>query len=134
LEKNNEMISELFMERSQFVLIGLTGRTGSGCTSAANILESKNPEFPDLSTVKYKGDLFYKDLNGKRYEILKKYASKNIEPFYSIKVSDLISAYLLLMSKEHATKFIVSNARTTDVIENDIYIKFYLVEHFQIID
>lgn len=46
-----KMISELFMENSKFVLIGLTGRTGSGCTTAAKILESVNPEFPDESQI-----------------------------------------------------------------------------------
>ncbi|WP_203559634.1 hypothetical protein, partial [Klebsiella quasipneumoniae] len=43
-----KFISELFLENNQFILVGLTGRTGSGCTTTANILESKNVSFPDL--------------------------------------------------------------------------------------
>jgi deoxycytidylate deaminase len=114
------MISKLFMERSRFILIGLTGRTGSGCTTAANILESKNPVFPELSSINYKGKPFYSGLDGKRYKILKNYTSENIDQFFSIKVSDLISAYLLCMSKEHAAKFIASTSEKF-VDENDVY-------------
>jgi ABC-type multidrug transport system ATPase subunit len=44
-----KFISELFLENNQFILVGLTGRTGSGCTTTANILESKSIAFPELS-------------------------------------------------------------------------------------
>ena len=44
--KNNAMISSLFHERSKFIVLGLTGRTGSGCTTAANILENEKADFP----------------------------------------------------------------------------------------
>lgn len=40
--RDQKFISELFLENSQFILVGLTGRTGSGCTTTANILEEKN--------------------------------------------------------------------------------------------
>lgn len=119
MKKNREMISSLFMERGRFVIIGLTGRTGSGCTTTANILESKNPEFPELSSINYKGKPFYDGLDGKRYKILNNYTLKNIDQFFSIKVSDLISAYLLCMSKEDISKFISSTLQNA-FSENDL--------------
>lgn len=95
---NNKVISKLFLERSQFVLIGLTGRTGSGCTTAANILESEFPAFPLYEDTTLEGLGFYQGLSKQRYNIVKKYAEKNWGQFYFIKVSDLISAYLLSLA------------------------------------
>ncbi|MFJ5372950.1 anti-phage dCTP deaminase [Pectobacterium versatile] len=97
-----KMISKLFMENSKFILIGLTGRTGSGCTTAATILESTMPDFPDSNQL----NDFYKNLDKKRYEITKNYISKNWNKFYSIKVSDLISAYILSKEIGEIEKFI----------------------------
>lgn len=105
--KSNQMISTLFHERGQFVVIGLTGRTGSGCTTAANILESKNPEFPKTAHFEYNGEPFYKDLDSRRYELLSRFASENFSHFISIKVSDLISSYLLTLSHEEIIEFIL---------------------------
>ena len=46
--KTQKFVSELFLENGQFILVGLTGRTGSGCTTAASILESNETVFPDV--------------------------------------------------------------------------------------
>lgn len=102
-----KMISELFMENSKFVLIGLTGRTGSGCTTAAKILESEQPDIPDENQM----NDFYTGLDIKRYLVTKKYISKHWNKFFSIKVSDLISAYLLLQQTEELESFIVASAQ-----------------------
>jgi dCMP deaminase len=103
---NNKLISKLFMAREQFILIGLTGRTGSGCTTAANILKSKIPFFPDAKNVQYKSKHFFKDLDIKRYEILRQYTKANWSKFVSIKISDLISGYLLDLDKDYLINFI----------------------------
>ncbi|HHL3746583.1 TPA: anti-phage dCTP deaminase [Klebsiella pneumoniae] len=98
-----KFISELFLENNQFILVGLTGRTGSGCTTTANILESKNVLFPDLNSL----DNFYTGLDIRRYSIVKEFAEEHWENFYSIKVSDLISIYLLIVPNEKLKKFIL---------------------------
>lgn len=99
-----KFISELFLENNQFILVGLTGRTGSGCTTTANILESKTIAFPELSGLSG----FYNGLDKRRYSIVKKFAEEHWENFYSIKVSDLISIYLLLLPAVKLTSFIYS--------------------------
>ncbi|EFN7854765.1 deoxycytidylate deaminase, partial [Escherichia coli] len=55
--KEKKFVSELFLENGQFILVGLTGRTGSGCTTTANILENEKTVFPDVSKLQgfYKG-------------------------------------------------------------------------------
>ncbi|KFX21281.1 anti-phage dCTP deaminase [Pectobacterium betavasculorum] len=99
-----KFISELFLENNQFILVGLTGRTGSGCTTTANILENKNISFPDLNSL----NSFYNGLDTRRYSIVKKFAEEHWENFYSIKVSDLISIYLLLLPATKLIDFIQS--------------------------
>jgi len=102
----SNIISNLFMENSQFVLIGLTGRTGSGCTSAANILESQYADIPEEHQI----NEFYNGLDLKRYLITKNFISEHWNKFFSIKVSDLISGYILLKDEKEVEKFIISSA------------------------
>ncbi|WP_277978026.1 anti-phage dCTP deaminase [Pantoea endophytica] len=104
--RDQKFVSELFLENSQFILVGLTGRTGSGCTTTANILEEKNPNFPEVNNLSG----FYSGLDVNRYEIAKKFTEKNWDSFYSIKVSDLISVYLLMMSDAEISDFITSSS------------------------
>jgi deoxycytidylate deaminase len=116
--KNNAMISSLFHERSKFIVIGLTGRTGSGCTTAANILEGENASFPQVEDVKYGNEPFFSNLDSRRYKIASNYIKENYNPFISIKVSDLISAYILTLTATQASDFI--KEQTSDVSKNKI--------------
>jgi len=135
---DNQTISKLFLERSQFVLIGLTGRTGSGCTTAANILESDSPLFPSYQDATYEGIDFYNGLSKKRYDIVKKYAEHNWEQFYSIKVSDLLSAYLLSLNKNDMADFIfnsytgssVTKKQIKNLLKKGVFKNNYIVSNF----
>ena len=37
----NAAVEKIFGERKDFIIIGLTGRTGCGCTTVANLLSEK---------------------------------------------------------------------------------------------
>ena len=111
--KTQKFVSELFLENGQFILVGLTGRTGSGCTTAANILESNETVFPDVDKLTD----FYSGLDLQRYNIVKDFTENHWEAFYSIKVSDLLSVYLLAMQKNELLDFIISSTR--DSIDKD---------------
>lgn len=115
---NDVMISKVFMERNKFVVIGLTGRTGSGCTTAATILESIDQRIPNLEEITYKNQQFFDGMNKRRYQVIKRYYEENSQKFFSIKVSDLISAYILNHSKDEIFDFI--NKSTTDLDESKI--------------
>lgn len=110
----NSSLSKLFLERSSFIVIGLTGRTGSGCTTAARILESEEIELPGVEDLQYKGEKFYSGLDINRYEIVKKYTEENWHKFYHISISDLISAYFLNLNSQDAVDFVYAN-RTGDL-------------------
>jgi deoxycytidylate deaminase len=135
---NNKAISKLFLERSKFVLIGLTGRTGSGCTTAANILELESPAFPSYEDATYAGMSFYQGLSKQRYNIVKKYAEENWMQFYSIKVSDLISAYLLSLTTEEMSEFILSSytgvsvpkEQVDNLLNEGVFKNNYVVKEF----
>lgn len=135
--KSNQMISNIFHERGQFVIVGLTGRTGSGCTTAANILESTNPEFPALANFEYQGTPFYQGLDARRYSVLSKYASEKFQSFISIKVSDLISSYLLLLSPDEMIEFAldqdsrINRDHLERVIRHGKFSKNYIVQKFE---
>lgn len=131
MAKNSEMISSLFHERSKFIVIGLTGRTGSGCTTAASILERSNPEFPRVEDVTYENRQFFSNLDAKRYKIASNYIGQNYSAFVSIKVSDLISAYILNLSATQVVSFIskcsrgVARQKIRDLIKNGCFSSTY---------
>ncbi len=101
-----KVIGNLLSERSKFILIGLTGRTGSGCTTAASILEQAEPNYPALNYVKLEGKDYFQGLDCHRYSNIKYFATKNHHKFFSIKVSDLISAYFFAMPDIALIEFI----------------------------
>ncbi|OYD23423.1 deoxycytidylate deaminase [Oceanimonas baumannii] len=113
------MISRLFHERSKFIVLGLTGRTGSGCTTAASILENEKADFPHVDNVKHKKEPFFSELDSKRYKIASHYTKENYSPFISIKVSDLISAYLLTLTTTQIVDFI--KEQTDNISRASIY-------------
>ncbi|MHB2054519.1 anti-phage dCTP deaminase [Pantoea sp. SGAir0418] len=129
---DQKFISELFLENSQFILVGLTGRTGSGCTTTANILEGKEISFPEINSL----NGFYSGLDLNRYSIVKDFAENHWENFYSIKVSDLISIYLLVLPSTKLLQFIQSCANAAskksvlDLVKNGVLSKSLLKTNY----
>lgn len=107
---NTDLISNLLSERSNFILLGLTGRTGSGCTTTAKLLSGDSGElqFPFSNEVNYKEQPYFTGMDAKRYEIVRKYAVQNNEKFRVIKISELISAQILNLELAHFKSFIES--------------------------
>ena len=105
--KDQNLISSLLGERNSFVLIGLTGRTGSGCTTTADLLK-KELQIPLVDEVNYKGDKYFKNMDRKRYGIVREYAVKNNDAFKVIKVSELISARVLALDIHEFSDFVKS--------------------------
>lgn len=85
-----DALNQLFGRRSGFVLIGLTGRTGSGCTTAASLLSK---EFLDLKLPE--PQLTDAKAEERKYRIIKDYAQRNWQPFFTISISNVILSFLL---------------------------------------
>lgn len=85
-------IDEIFNEREDFIVVGFTGGTGAGCTSAASILETEL--FEELKLHKPKN----RDFNNneeRKYEIIYDYAKYHWDPFHSISMSDMIISFII---------------------------------------
>ena len=90
----NPVIDRVFQLRENFVIIGLTGRTGSGCTTVAEKLATK--EWKELKSN-------YKDLNSqsidnviRKNRIVHRYLKDHWkQPFDVISASDIIFFYAL---------------------------------------
>lgn len=84
-------LNVLFDERRKFVVIGLTGRTGSGCTTASKILASSFNDLA-LSTDIYRT----KDLPEQlRYKIIYEYIKLNWAEFEIVRIKDILTTFIL---------------------------------------
>ncbi|MGI5958426.1 MAG: hypothetical protein ACOX60_03290 [Massiliimalia sp.] len=87
-----DCVATIYNERSNFIIVGLTGRTGSGCSEAASILESAN--FEDLN-LKVPKNQDYHSKDERKYKIIYDYAKSNWNQFYVLRMSDVIFSFLL---------------------------------------
>ena len=85
-------ISNIYAEREKFIIIGLTGRTGSGCTTVSEILEKEN--FKNLCLHEPKTTNFISN-EERKYQIIYNYAKKHWDPFFRISMTDIIFSFIL---------------------------------------
>lgn len=84
---------KLLQEREEFLVIGLTGRVGSGCTEAANIFGSniKQMQLPSISP----GDRGLQDDDERDKRVLCQYFNAHWLAFDVIKVGAIITTFFL---------------------------------------
>ena len=87
-----DCVETVYNERSNFIIVGLTGRTGSGCSEAASILETANFEKLNLKVPKNQD---YHSKDERKYKIIYDYAKSNWNHFYVLRMSDVIFSFLL---------------------------------------
>ncbi len=85
-------IDTIYEEREEFIIIGLTGRTGSGCSTVSNILSTEN--FDDLDLHDPQSTNFENN-EQRKYQIIFKYAEKHWNPFKVISMTNVIVSYLV---------------------------------------
>ncbi|MCX9497797.1 deoxycytidylate deaminase, partial [Vibrio cholerae] len=95
MKKKNEYLAsaleKLHSKNEDFIMIGLTGRTGSGCTTAASILSS---EKDSISHSLFTGEVATSNPQRKE-RILSKFYEKNWQPFIHLRVSSVLTLMLL---------------------------------------
>jgi deoxycytidylate deaminase len=102
MTQSQKGLNKLYEERGNFILIGLTGRIGSGCSSAAKILEQA---FWDIDFPLPRRDDF-KDAEERKYKILYDYANLNWKKFECIKVKDIITSFIVDSEEEKFIEFL----------------------------
>ena len=88
-------IKNIYAEREKFIIIGLTGRTGSGCTTVSDIL--KTDKFEDLCLHEPKTTNFESN-EERKYQIIYNYAKEHWDPFYRISMTDVIFSFIFQYS------------------------------------
>lgn len=84
-------LDNLYENREKFILIGLTGRTGSGCSTAAELLTN---DIKKLKLPKPQRAYGY-DNEGKKYEIIYNFAKKNWKKYRCIQMRDVITSFIV---------------------------------------
>ena len=96
----NVAVERIFAERKDFIIIGLTGRTGCGCTTVANFLCKS---FSDLQPPKaISTNTFYERSNKIVYE----FAEKTWVPFRLIEMKHIIFTFILEYDSQIFLKYI----------------------------
>jgi len=90
----SELIDNLYKLRRNFILIGLTGRTGSGCSSTARILATQNL---DNLPSNYRETRVCSDVERRKNRIVNRFLrhEDNWSPFTIITASDIIFYFAL---------------------------------------
>lgn len=101
----NKAIEQVYAGREKFVLVGLTGRTGSGCSQAAKILQEKDFLKLDLRKVK---SYDFKDADERKRKVIYEYMKEpgRWEGFVVIEISSIILAAALEEGKDGLVKYI----------------------------
>jgi uridine kinase len=82
-------LGEIYEDRQKSIIIGLTGRTGSGCTTIAKLLSGETNIIDILPEVEY---CRFDDRTEKlSYKIVKNFVKQNWQDSYYIKVSNLLT-------------------------------------------
>lgn len=102
MDKITKSIHEIYDNRERYIIIGLTGRTGSGCSTAASILEKPISE---LKLAKPKS-IEHNANEERKYSIIKRFVQNNWSPFVWIKIKDIITSFILEVDKEVFAEYI----------------------------
>lgn len=93
--ETEKAISNIYAEREKFIIIGLTGRTGSGCTTVGDIL--KTEKFDDLWLREPKTTNF-DSAEERKYQIIYSYAKNHWDSFIRISMTDMIFSFVFQYS------------------------------------
>jgi deoxycytidylate deaminase len=114
------VVKQIYKLRRDFILIGLTGRTGSGCSSVAKILSTKDfnslkTEFREINTEPWDND-------SRKNRIVHNYMQKHWHAFTVIQASDIIFYYALQLNfKDFIEEFSSFSPKYADKEDAEIY-------------
>ena len=95
--KRDLAIEKIYAEREKFIIIGLTGRTGAGCTTVSNILGTE--KFSDLNLREPKTTNFETN-EQRKYQIVYNYSEQHWNSFFRISMTDVIFSFIIQFSYE----------------------------------
>ena len=96
---SSRALKSIYTENKKFILIGLTGRTGSGCSTAAEILSSTEIELPANA---YQG-ITENEL--RKHRIVRKFIKERWHPFQCLQLRTVITRYILALNFSELCRF-----------------------------
>lgn len=102
----DKSLQNLYNEREKFIVIGLTGRTGSGCSTTAKILSQENINQIKLPNPKIS---HFNNNEERKYRIAYNYIFPRWQPFNVISIKDIITSFILETPLAEFTEFICKN-------------------------
>ena len=117
-----EAINQIYKHRQDFILIGLTGKIGAGCSITAKFMtqDISSHNLPSLCISSSSSDI-----DRKKY-IIQKFYLANWKPFVKITASDVITSFLLENDFNTVQKFFTDNHyKNFDIDFEETYNKFY---------
>ena len=107
----HDAVEKLYAERRDFIIIGLTGRTGCGCTTVANLMKK------DFSSLKPPVPKNNGDISNRQYNIIYNYAKESWSPFLVIEMKHVIFTFVLENDFNKMMKFI--NDLSSETVDMD---------------
>jgi len=111
-------LNQLYQLRQNFIVIGLTGRVGAGCSTIANIFETESFEECEFPEPKEELLNVSSDNNERKYKIAYNFLQQNWKPFFLIKYSKIISLLVFrqkLSNFEELTDEVKKNFKLSDL-------------------
>ena len=105
-----KIANELFERQQDFIVVGLCGKTGSGVSTIADILQK---EFVELN-LSPEAPQEFSDYERHEYRILYNYAQKNWNKFYLVKTRALIMARVLSSGPDTFWGYLCSLAKVKE--------------------
>ncbi len=123
MKKYVDSLNSAYRERTSLIILGLTGRTGSGCTTVSRILKTKKFSMLDLHDFKTHD---FKSKNERKYEIVYKFMKEDNrwQPFTVIEGSSIIFSFILQYGFENFKKYFARYKETNDL--SDVRISSYI--------
>ncbi len=125
MENYYEAINQIYNEKNNQVIIGLTGRTGAGCSTVAKILKNQINDLEFESNDETKETLKEK----KEFEIIKEYINDRWVPFEVIEVSCVILSYVFEFHKD-GKNGVDSFIEYMKVLQNDKNTTEFKIDNF----
>ena len=111
----HESIETLYSNRREFVVIGLTGRTGSGCSTTAKMLSDT------INEIKIPKPLRSNQNEERKYRICYDFVHENWKPFIWVQIKDIIASFILDNNfesfKEYAVNVLSKGSISKDQVE-----------------
>lgn len=106
-------LKNIYELRKSFTIIGLTGRTGSGCSEVAKLLEKGFNISDYLMPIKNS-----ENNTDRKYKIVYNYAKENFKQYFLIEYKHVISLYIFSQNLDFVKNYLIDNFK--ELNENNL--------------